>query len=161
MEIERGRSQAIGIIRAMGFGRADAEDLAQESVIRAYERRAQLRGDPVRWLLAIARNAGRDRSKYNSIRPVWVSTEVLGEIAGGDDPCEAAIRGEAARLVRAAVESLPEHQRPIVTALYLEERSVAEVAELLGIPEATVKTRAWRARQALRRKLAWMMEVEG
>ena len=57
-------------------------------------------------------------------------------------------------LLRGLVDALPDAQRWSLTLYYYEERAVAEVAAMLGLPEATVKTHLHRGRQALRGRLA-------
>ena len=55
--------------------------------------------------------------------------------------------------MRQAVERLPERQRVIVLLYYMEELSVAQIAEVVKIPEGTVKSRLYQARKTLQREL--------
>ena len=57
-------------------------------------------------------------------------------------------------MLRQLVDQLPEAQRRAITLYYFEERAVGEVAEMLGLPEGTVKTHLHRARATLRQRLA-------
>lgn len=136
---------------------ARAEEAAQDSLLRAwralgsYQPRA---GALSTWLYAITRNRcltliERDGPAADSLSDEAVEAEALALAAPAED---AAPDGLA--LLRRLVDALPEAQRLALTLYYYEERAVAEVAAMLGLPEATVKTHLHRGRQALRGRLA-------
>lgn len=136
---------------------ARAEEAAQDSLLRAwralggYQPRA---GALSTWLYAITRNRcltllGRDGPALASLSDEAVEAEA-GELAAPEDG--GGVDGHA--LLRRLVAALPEAQRLALTLYYYEERAVAEVAAMLGQPEATVKTHLHRGRQALRGRLA-------
>lgn len=135
---------AYGILR----DRAAAEDLAQEVFVKLwqalprYDGRAKLST----WIYAITRNAAvsalRARRRQVSMSDPAVLAEaerVAAQPAAGPDDAG----------LRRLVEALPEKQRQAVTLFYLDERSVEEVAELMGMPANTVKTHLHRARARL------------
>jgi RNA polymerase sigma-70 factor (ECF subfamily) len=128
--------------------RAQAEDAAQESLVRVwkalerYDGRAALSS----WIYAITRNrcltALEKRRSLDSLDEMGEETE-FGLPATGQ-PGEG--RGEE---LLELVQLLPERLRQALVLYYYEERSVSEVALMLGCPEGTVKTTLFRARAAL------------
>lgn len=66
------------------------------------------------------------------------------------DETERTEREEAVALLRAALRRLPREQRVVVSLRYLEDFELWELAEILGLPEGTVKSRLYHARQSLR-----------
>lgn len=82
-------------------------------------------------------------------------------IAGDEalQPDRIAMRGEIRRLMEARIDSLPEAFRTVFMLRAVEELSVEEVASTLGLPEATVRTRFFRARGLLREALAHDVDV--
>ena len=131
-----------------------AEDLTQEALTRALRTSSALR-DPRAlegWLMAILNNVWRDhlrRSKGVEDIDDWAETLV----SDGPGP-EANIEDQQlVDEVRAQVAALPLGQRQVLTLVDLEERTYAEVAEILAIPVGTVMSRLSRARAALKEKL--------
>ena len=132
--------------------RTQAEDAAQESLLRVwhalerYDGRAGLSS----WIYAITRNrclsALAHRRTFDSLdAPEWgehslepAADEVLPDASDG-----------RVQQLRDLVELLPERQRQVLRLYYFEDRSVSEVALMLGCPEGTVKTGLFRARAAL------------
>ena len=139
---------------AWSHDRALADDLVQETLVKALERADQLR-DPERlrsWLFGIMANCWRDHLR--ALRPS-VQIDVLDEecYCSEEAPDAAYGRNETVARVRAAVARLPGGQRQVVTLVDLEEFSYAEVAAILDIPIGTVMSRLCRARLALREQL--------
>ena len=142
------RRRVFGLAFSVLRDRGAAEDVAQEvfvSLWRAlprYDGRARLST----WIYAITRNAavsalrGRRRSVSLSDPAVFEEADATAA-APAPDPADEALRRQ--------VEALPDKQRQAVTLYYLEERPVAEVAEMMGLPENTVKTHLHRARASL------------
>jgi RNA polymerase sigma-70 factor (ECF subfamily) len=142
------RRRVFGLAYGILGDRAAAEDLAQEVFVKLwqalprYDGRARLST----WIYAITRNAAvsalRNRRPALSMSDPAVFAQA--ERATADVPAEA----EDAALRRAIV-ALPEKQRLAVTLYYLDERTVEEVAEMMGAPVNTVKTHLHRSRAAL------------
>ncbi|MFZ5817242.1 MAG: RNA polymerase sigma factor [Bacillota bacterium] len=142
--------------------RAQAEDVFQDVFLKAYHHADRLR-EPERirpWLLQVTANRCRDLRRspwWRRILPLKGEEERPGGSA--PDPAVEAERSGVSRLVAQAVLTLPDGFREAVTLYYLEGLPAAEVARLLGIPEATVHTRLHRARKLLKEKLqAWEVE---
>jgi RNA polymerase sigma factor (sigma-70 family) len=108
------------------------------------------------WLFGIARRTLMDRlrGQYAVPRPSDVDPDTLatsGAVSGsGDDPGSGVDEAE----LLAGLAGLPVVEREVLTLFYLEELSLAEVAELLGVPVGTVKSRLHRARRMLRHAIA-------
>lgn len=128
-----------------------ADDVAQEALLRALDRGAQL-ADEKRlkaWLCTILANCLRDH--YRRARPLEPLDEDMP--AQGESPEGASASSQLAARVRAEVGRLPLGQRQVVTLVDLEGFSYAEVGEILEVPIGTVMSRLCRAREALRLRL--------
>ena len=138
---------------------ASASDATQEAFIAAYQKIATFRGGSFRsWLLRIVANRCYDELRRRKRRPI-TSWEEFGDvdeeanpalINGGESPEESVERGELARLLQAAISSLPADQRVVLVLSDVEGMNYAEIAETVGIPVGTVKSRLARARARLR-----------
>lgn len=141
------------LLARRGGRRADAEDVAQESLVRALSRldRHDPRWPFGTWLLAIARRrclnhlrAERRRSNRETACAPAVTS------AGRDDPqAVAATREESARLWEVAARELGERQFSALWLRTVEDLPVAEIARVLDRPPATVKVLLFRARRRL------------
>jgi RNA polymerase sigma-70 factor (ECF subfamily) len=126
-------------LRRLG-DRGRAEDAVQEtfaSVWRAAGSYRPERGPGAPWLYAVARNAIVDNGRTKREPPV----ERVEESAGGETPADRAESGWIAWRVHRALAELPENERVVIELAYWGGRSQSEVADLLGIPLGTVKTR--------------------
>jgi len=131
-----------------------AEDTAQEALLRIWKALPRYDGRAAlsTWIYAITRNrcftAIERRRELQSLSDPAVELEVEAattvDAKDSDDPPS---------LLRELVEALPERYRRVLTLYYYEERSVSETAELLGVPEGTVKTHLHRARSLLLEQL--------
>ena len=138
--------------RAWTRSREEAEDLVQETYARVLARPRLLRNeDEVGYLLRSLRNTLISQRRTQSRRPV--TTELVDEIAAdtraSDDPAEAA---EIHR-VYAAIAELPEEFREAIVAVDVVGLSYPEAARALGVPEGTVTSRLFRARDRVARIL--------
>jgi RNA polymerase sigma-70 factor, ECF subfamily len=144
----------------------EAEDVAQETVIKVYQNLGKFRGDSQfrTWVLSIARNEGLGRlRKISSRREESLDAETdeqTGDYTPAiltswrEIPAEALEQKELGKLLRQAIEGLPEIYRNIVLLRDIEELDIRETAAALGISEASVKVRLHRARALLQRDLA-------
>ena len=126
-------------LRRLG-DRGRAEDAVQEtfaSVWRAAGSYRPERGPGAPWLYAVARNAIVDNGRLRREPPV----EPPDEVAGGEGPADRAESGWVAWRVHRALAELPENERRVIELAYWGGRSQSEIADLLGIPLGTVKTR--------------------
>ena len=123
----------------------DVEDVLQETFLAVWKGAGgyRPRGAPRAWMWVIARNQAALLLRRRG--PVTAPLEETSQ--GGPDPAEAAV----IRADIAAVLADPEGE--VLRLMYVEDRPVAEVAALLGVPAGTVKSRAHRARRILRAAL--------
>ena len=144
---------------------AEAEDAVQEAYLQAYRALGTFRGESKfsTWLVRIAANEAlmrrRKRARSALVLPIAPGTAGSGQILEDEMPEEQgpepqAVRGEMRRLLEARIDGLPDGYRAVFVLRALEELSVEETAVALGIPEATVRTRYFRARGQLREALA-------
>ena len=129
----------------------DAEDVLQETFLAVWKgaRAYRPQGTPQAWLWVIARNQAALLLRRRGQPAAPLPDDVFQE-----DPAEAAlIRADLETAAAAALGPPGAPERDVWRLLYLEDRPVAEVAELMGIPEGTVKSRAHRARRLLRAAL--------
>ena len=144
---------------------ADAEDAAQETFLKAFRNLARFRGDAKfsTWLISIALNEARSRlrSKKNlKIDSLDEAPDGSGHVSPAllrdwrEIPSEALERQEVRLLLQHAVTDLPSIYREVFMLRDVEELSVNESAEALGITVASVKVRLHRARLMLQKKLA-------
>ncbi len=143
--------------------REEAAGLTQDAFVRAYRRLNRLRAPEAFgvWLRRIAVNIGRDYLKRRRL-PTEPLVSPSGEerliIDPGDSPDRVVVQSELLVVVRRAIGRLPEEHRLVVTMHHLEGMEVKDIAEVLGIPVGTVKSRLSRARGVLRELLGPYLE---
>ncbi|MGL4396204.1 MAG: sigma-70 family RNA polymerase sigma factor [Hyphomicrobium sp.] len=130
---------------------AMAEELLNEVFMSVWQGAARYEGrsEPTTWLISIAHNkavsALRKRREVSG-----VADDVAGAMEDEDDtPDVTAQKRDKSEHIRRAMDTLSTEHREILDLVYYQEQSVAEAAEILGIPEATVKTRMFYARKKL------------
>jgi RNA polymerase sigma-70 factor (ECF subfamily) len=144
---------------------AEAEDALQEAYLQVYRAIGAFRGEAKlsTWLVRIVANEAlmrmRKRARRAEILPFQpgASESEIHQIADtnmDDTPEISAQRTEMRSLIEAQIDLLPDDFRAVFMLRSVEEMSVEETAEALGIPPATVRTRLFRARSLLRGGLA-------
>jgi RNA polymerase sigma factor (sigma-70 family) len=155
---------------------ADAEDALQDAYLKAFRALAQFRGDAAlaTWLSRLVLNECFGRMRREARRqnvmpmlPVCPDDEQMpiemDSMNAHDDcaPDQAASRAQIRTLLERKLDALPVGFRTVFVLRSVEEMSIEETAESLGIPEATVRSRHFRARQMLRESLAEEVERLG
>ncbi|MFC3041753.1 RNA polymerase sigma factor SigW [Virgibacillus xinjiangensis] len=143
--------------------RHEAEDLAQETFIRAYVNIDSF--DTKRkfstWLYRIATNLSIDRIRKRK-PDYFLDAEIKGTegldmysqlAAGGRTPVEEVESLELKSSIQQAISELPPKYKGIIVLRYLEELSLHEISDIMDIPLGTVKTRLYRGREAMRKRL--------
>jgi len=144
---------------------AEAEDALQEAYLQAYRTMGSYRGEArlSTWLARVVANEAlmrlRKQARRSAIVPLQpgVAVEEINEIAeGGMDkqPESSAHRAEVRKLLEERIDALPGAYRAVFMLRAVEEYSVEETANILQIPEPTVRSRFFRARSLLREGLA-------
>ncbi len=145
------------VARSLTHNEADAEDLVQDTLIRAYRAIDRFDGRyPRAWLLTILRNTHINRNRRQ--RPVLLrdadgTSSRLAEIAGNEQADGSVETGFDAEIERALAE-LDEPFRRVIELVDIEGLSYAEAAEVLGVPTGTIMSRLHRARSRIRDRLA-------
>jgi RNA polymerase sigma-70 factor, ECF subfamily len=132
--------------------REDAEDVAQEAFVRAHRRFLQLR-DRERfraWLVRVTWRLAIDHLRSARRRVAREQHHVTAHVATVD---EMAAASERSAHLWAAIDTLPEKLRIVVVLAAMDGHDIRAVAELLGLPEGTVKSRLFAARQQLKERL--------
>jgi RNA polymerase sigma-70 factor, ECF subfamily len=148
---------------------AEAEDIAQEAFIKAYRALPQFRGDSAfyTWLYRIAINTAknavvsRDRSpiEYDLDRSnTEESYDMQGRMKDAETPEGLVLTDEIRTIVNAAIEALPEDLRTAIVLRELEGLSYEEIAAAMDCPVGTVRSRIFRAREAIDRRLREVFE---
>ena len=177
---DRHGSAIFALALRLSGDRSTAEEVVQETFLVLWDRAERF--DPgvaslATWLRTIARNRTLDRLRASARRPRLVSlepdpegrpgrSEVLGVgelVAAGSseqDPLDLAAAAEQRAAVAAAVATMPDDERMVILMAYQQDLTQAEIAERLGWPLGTVKTRTRRALRRLREALGDMGALE-
>jgi RNA polymerase sigma-70 factor, ECF subfamily len=144
---------------------ADAEDVAQEAFIKAYRALPQFRGDSAfyTWLYRIAINTAknaivsRDRNPVEfdlDLQNIEESGSMQGRLADTETPERLLLTEEIRTTVNAAIDALPDDLRTAIVLRELEGLSYEEIAAAMECPVGTVRSRIFRAREAIDRRLS-------
>ena len=147
------------------------EDIAQETFIRAYRALAQFRGDAqfYTWLYRIAVNTAK-KSLMDLKRNPTVSensfksddddetSRVENELTSSETPDAVLASKEIAQIINTALEALPEELRQAITLREIEGLSYEEISETMNCPIGTVRSRIFRAREAISQKVKPLLE---
>jgi RNA polymerase sigma-70 factor, ECF subfamily len=160
-----------GIARQLTSNVADAEDLVQQTMVKAYSSFSSYQSDThlKAWLVRIMRNTWIDDHRRNKARPV---EHLTGDVGGweerayerhagtGRDTVEGRVIESSVELeVRRAVRQLPLDLRTVIYYAYVEGLPHKQIAEIEAIPVGTVMSRLYRARQQLRGLLVETLPV--
>lgn len=150
----------------------DAEDVAQETVLKALKNLTSFRGESKfgTWLVSIAINEARARLRHSKVLK-FESVDSPQEDEDGcfvpavltdwrEVPSEALERKEVRELLRSALESLPPIYREVLILRDIQEFSIADAAQMLGVSEGVVKTRLLRARLMMQKILAPQLKTQ-
>ncbi len=163
--MEKNSRRLYRVARAVMRDDTEAEDVVQETYLRAFSNLATFRGESslATWLTRIAFNEALGRKRKRRATVTLASVETAQEtnaqiiqfpaMSTETDPERTAAQHEIRRLLERAMEALPEPFRVVFVMRDLEEMSIEEAASQLGIRPETVKTRLHRARRLLRQSL--------
>jgi RNA polymerase sigma-70 factor (ECF subfamily) len=147
---EHGDALFAHALRLTNGDRQRAEDLVQETLLRAWQHPNALdptRGSVRAWLFTTARNLAIDAWRRRSARVGEVSTDVLPEVPEVSDEAERAVESW---VVAEALSRLSRPHREVLLECFYQGRSVAEAAVQLGVPPGTVKSRTHYALRSLK-----------
>jgi RNA polymerase sigma-70 factor (ECF subfamily) len=149
----------------------EAQDALQEAYLRAWRSLGTFRAEArlSTWLVRIVANEALGRLRRRASAQV-IALDMAAETAGvqeetsmhtesAEQPEGHAMRGETRKLIEAGIDALPEVFRTVFVLRAVEDMSIEEVAAALDIPEATVRSRFFRARGLLREALSREIDV--
>ena len=148
------RIHAEPLVRALlywtGGDRQTAEDLMQETMLRAWRNLDKLDADPTRlrpWLMTVARRIAISMLRARSARPA----ETMADWSEWEfEASESYARVHDRGVIRAALSGLPPSQQAVLVHVYVLDHTILQTARLLGVPEGTVKSRLYYALRAVR-----------
>ncbi|CAG7650572.1 ECF RNA polymerase sigma factor SigW [Paenibacillus solanacearum] len=155
--VHRYKHKVYGLLRGMGAGEMDAQDLAQETFLKAY--RGLAGHDSSRsfasWLYAIAANGLRDHWKRR--RPS-AEAAIAAETSGGESPEDIYLQAERRSELQERLKRLPENYRMALLLRYTNDLTYEEISGILAVPIAKVQNDLHRAKKRLKQVIT---EEEG
>jgi RNA polymerase sigma-70 factor (ECF subfamily) len=161
--MERYRGPIFSVVYRMVRNRLQAEDLVQETFIKAFAALAHFNEEYAfsTWLYKIAINNCIDYFRKKKLatcsleHPITVKDgEIPREFAdAAASPERTLLAKERARIIEEAIASLPENYRICIVLRHHEDRSYEEISQILHVPLGTVKARIFRAREMLKKRL--------
>ena len=150
--VSRYQGRLVTLFRHLLGNHEQAEDLAQEVFLRVYRARDSYRPGAkfATWLFTIASNLCRNRLRYRRYHPVYSPPE---EMSGGGDPAVVVSREDRWARIRRGLDRLPAAYRAPIVLRYYNDLSYQEIAEVLSLPEGTVKTRLHRGKALLKQAI--------
>jgi RNA polymerase sigma-70 factor (ECF subfamily) len=165
--VERYQSRILHVLTPFLKNRADAEDVAQDTFIRAYRALANFKGDSAfyTWLYRIAINTAKNYLAAKKIRPPGSDIDMadVGESAfdiklrDEDSPDELIHRDQIEAAVYKTMAELPDEQRTALMLREIDGMSYEEIAMTTDCPIGTVRSRIFRAREAIERVINPML----
>ena len=131
-----------------------AEDLTQELFTRLWEHRSRFdarQGEFTTWMFSVAYNLCKNEYRHRSVVETWDAAPSDAECT--QDASAALEREEKKKLLAEAVQHLPDGIREVFLLRYEEELPISDVAQILRIPEGTVKSRAYTALKTLQQQM--------
>jgi RNA polymerase sigma-70 factor (ECF subfamily) len=160
--VRRHQAAMITLARVLTVGRGDAEDLAQDTFVRAWRSLGSFRGESTfrTWLHSVAINVIRTHQRRQGrLARLFVARgddEKVPDPANGEEAADATLARR--QVIDRALAALPEELRVAVTLRDLQGLDYKEIAALLDVPIGTVESRIFRARQKLRPLLAPLLK---
>lgn len=166
--VRKYQNKIVKLIGRYVSDQSEAMDVAQETFIKAYRALPNFRGESAfyTWLYRIAINTAKNHLVAQGRRPPDSDIDAVdaeqfdGQSALKEyaSPERMALRDELERVIYKAIEDLPEDLRTAITLRELEGMSYEEIAETMGCPIGTVRSRIFRAREAIDNKLRPLLD---
>ena len=164
MLVEKYHRRLLRLLSRMVRNQDEVEDIAQETLIKAYRALPKFRGDAAfyTWLYRIGVNTAKNYLASRKKTMATVSEQMSDDEDEGSDrfavednstPESELLSKQVAYAVNDAIEALPEELRTAITLREIEGLSYEEIAEAMGCPIGTVRSRIFRAREAIAAKL--------
>ncbi|MBU6248198.1 MAG: RNA polymerase sigma factor RpoE [Xanthomonadaceae bacterium] len=161
--VRKYQHKIVGLVSRYANNHAEAEDIAQDAFVRAWRAIGSFRGDSAfyTWMYKIAVNTAKNHLVAQGRRPPAddIDAEDAVFVSGSDRMQETAtperelMRQQVEQTVFGAVQALPEELRTAITLREVDGLSYEEIAEAMQCPIGTVRSRIFRAREAIDEKL--------
>jgi RNA polymerase sigma-70 factor (ECF subfamily) len=169
--VRKYQHKVIGVISRYVADWAECQDVAQESFVRAFRAIGNFRGESAfyTWLYRIATNTAKNWLVSQGRRPPTddvpvddaVHFDAAVRLKDGSTPERELLRQEIEASVTAAVDGLPEELRMAITLREVDGLSYEEIAETMNCPIGTVRSRIFRAREAIEERIRPLLEHQG
>lgn len=169
--VRKYQHRVVGLIGRYVHDWSECQDVAQEAFMRAYRALGNFRGDAQfsTWLHRIAVNTAKNHLVAQNRRPPTDDIDVMDaeqfdpslRLRDSDTPEHELMRQEIERTVMDAVNRLPEELRDAITLREVDGLSYDEIAERMGCPIGTVRSRIFRAREAIDAQLKPLLDADG
>lgn len=144
--------------------REDAEEVAQDSFIKAYQKLDSFKGDSKfsTWLYTIAYRNALTKVRKKKLETTDIDTYVMDNHKDDHDfpQLEAIKNNEQEKYVKQAIENLGETDSLLITLFYLNDNSIEEIQEITEMSQSNVKVRLFRARKKLYKELSLLLKEE-
>jgi RNA polymerase sigma factor (sigma-70 family) len=153
--VDRHRDRAMTLALRIVGNREEAEELVQDSFVRAYRSLADFRGDSLfgTWFTRILYNVCLTRVSRRRNQETATEEEELPAPSDETDVLSKMEEKEMQEVITEEIARLPERYRTVITLFYVQEMAYGEIAQVTGHPLGTVKTNLCRGRTALRRRV--------
>jgi len=160
--IERYKSMVFTIAMKIVRNREDAEEVAQDCFIKAYQKLETYKGDSKfsTWLYSIVYRTAISRIRKKQIEVSDISDKTYKIPGESVDPLELMKYEEQKEFVTKAIDMLPETDAALVTLYYLDDISVEEIEQITGLGNSNVKTKLFRARKKMYETLQALLNEE-
>jgi RNA polymerase sigma-70 factor (ECF subfamily) len=162
--VEKHSDMAFTIANKIVRNREDAEEIAQDSFVKAFQSLRSFKGDSKfsTWLYRIVYNAAishtrRKKQEFTQLDERVVSDTTEDEIFENLDTLDAELQS---KLVNEAINNLPADESAIVTLFYLKENTIDDISQITGLSVSNVKVKLFRIRKKLYDELQMKMKME-
>jgi len=142
----------------------DAEEVAQDSFLKAYEKLDSFKGNSKfsTWLYTIVYRNSISKIRKKKVTTSHIDDYVMDNYSEGDEfpQIEAIKNGEQQKYVREAIDRLPEKDALLVTLFYMNESSIEEIEQITNLTQSNIKVKLFRARKKLNTELSFLLKEE-
>jgi RNA polymerase sigma factor (sigma-70 family) len=142
----------------------DAEEVAQDSFLKAYEKLNTFKGNAKfsTWLYTIVYRNAITKIRKKKVTTTDIDDFVIDNYSEGDDfpQLEALKNEEQQKYVREAIEKLSEKDALLITLFYMNDNSIEEIEQITGLSQSNIKVKLFRARKKLNLELSGLLKEE-
>lgn len=159
--VERYQRRLLRLVLRLLRDQAEAEDVVQETFLRAYRALPRFRGDAAfyTWLYRIALNGARNTILRRRQRAAPAPSQLPAPVREIGTPESMLLSKQVMQTIDAALEALPLELRTAIVLREIEGLSYEEIAQIMECPLGTVRSRIFRAREAIARRLRPLLDL--